>query len=184
MTHPGTAILLVCLSLSLTSPGLAQETNKGDAMKDCPMHKANSTPSTHHEMVEKHGDEGMGFSHETTTHHFRLSPQGGVIEVEANDANDKPTVAAIRSHLSHIAVSFGQGNFSIPAFVHDGIPPGVTTMKLLKGKIQYQYEEAAAGGRVHIESSDPIAVAAIQDFLRFQINEHKTGDRLTLEQAQ
>jgi hypothetical protein len=184
MTHSCTAILLVCLSLSLISSGSTQGSAKDDAMKDCPMHKANSTPRTHHEMVERHGDEGMGFSHETTTHHFRLSPQGGVIDVEASDAKDKPTVAAIRAHLAHIAASFGQGNFSIPAFVHDGIPPGVTTMKLLKDKIQYQYEEAVAGGRVHIESSDPIAVAAIQDFLRFQINEHITGDPLVVERVQ
>jgi hypothetical protein len=33
---------------------------------------------------------------------------------------------------------------------------------------------------VSIESDDRVAVAAIHDFLRFQISEHQTGDPLTL----
>jgi hypothetical protein len=32
-----------------------------------------------------------------------------------------------------------------------------------------------------LEASDPIALAAIHDFLRFQINDHRTGDPLTIE---
>ena len=52
-------------------------------------------------------------------------------------------------------------------------------MKLLKKKIRYTYEPLEAGGRVRIESSDPVAVAAVQDFLRFQITDHQTGDPLT-----
>ena len=123
----------------------------------------------------------MGFSHDATTHHFRMAPDGGVIEVTANYANDKTSTEAIRSHLSHIAVMFGNGDFSTPMFVHDGVPPGVTTMKLLKAAIRYQYEEISYGGRVRIESSDPIALAAIHDFLRFQISDHQTGDSVEAE---
>jgi hypothetical protein len=52
-------------------------------------------------------------------------------------------------------------------------------MKLLKKKIRYTYEPLDAGGRVRIESSDPVAVAAVQDFLRFQITDHQTDDPLT-----
>jgi hypothetical protein len=78
---------------------------------------------------------------------------------------------------------FGNGDFTAPMFVHDGIPPGVTTMKLLKAKIRYKYEEISSGGRVRIESSDPVALAAIHDFLRFQITDHQTGDTLAVENA-
>jgi hypothetical protein len=66
-------------------------------------------------------------------------------------------------------------------FVHDGIPPGVTTMKILKTKIRYSYEEISSGARVSLQSSDPIAVAAIHDFFRFQITGHQTGDSLAVE---
>ena len=35
----------------------------------------------HFEEVNKHGDEAMGFRHMKSTHHFRLTAQGGAIEV-------------------------------------------------------------------------------------------------------
>ena len=49
--------------------------------------------------------------------------------------------------------------------------------------LRYQYEESFTGGRVYIESNHPIGVAAIHDFLRFQITDHQTGDSLTVEKA-
>ena len=160
---------------------LSAET-QDDAMKNCPMHTQHATDD-HHAVVERHGDQGMGFSHDATTHHFRIGSDGGVIEVTANDPSDKTSAEAIRSHLSHIAVMFRNGDFSTPMFVHDGLPPGVTTMKLLKSNIGYNYEEIVSGGRVHINSHDPVAIAAIHDFLRFQISEHRTGDSLEIERT-
>ena len=35
--------------------------------------------------VVKRGEHVMGFSHEATTHHFRLLNDGGEIDVRAND---------------------------------------------------------------------------------------------------
>ena len=134
--------------------------------------------AAHHAVVESHGDQAMGFPHDKTAHHFRMTSDGGAIELTVNDLNDKTNTAAIRSHLSHIATMFGSGDFSTPMFVHDGVPPGVTTMKLMKSAIHYTYEEAPSGGRVRLKSDDPIAVAAIHDFIRFQITDHQTGDSL------
>lgn len=169
--------------LCFVAAAYAQDANKEDAMRNCPMHKEHVTADSHEASVDKHGDQAMGFPHDKTTHHFRMSTDGGAIEVTANDANDKANAEAIRSHLSHIAVMFADGNFSTPMFAHDGVPPGVTTMKLLKNKIRYKYEEISSGGRVRIESSDPIALAAIHDFLRFQITEHQTGDALVTAES-
>lgn len=170
--------LAVVLSLSLLSaPLLSQDAKPGESMKDCPMH-AQHTAQAHHEVVESHGDEAMGFPHDRTTHHFRMISDGGMIEVSANDPNDIPNTKAIRSHLAHVAMMFGDGNFTIPMFVHDGVPPGVTTMKLMKAAIRYTYDEMPSGGRIRMVSRDPIGVAAIHDFLRFQITEHQTGDAL------
>src|SRR5207248_1410310 len=134
--------------------------------------------ASHAAVVEQHGDQAMGFPHDSTTHHFRLSADGGAIEVTTKDASDKTNTGAIRSHLSQIALMFGDGDFSVPMFVHEEIPPGVTTMKLLKAKIHYRYEELSSGGRVRIQSTDPVSLAAVHDFLRFQISEHHTGDNL------
>jgi hypothetical protein len=60
----------------------------------------------HHAKVAERGDHVMGFDHTKTTHHFRLLPAGGAIEVSANDAADTESRDAIRGHLSHIATMF------------------------------------------------------------------------------
>ena len=167
---------LVFSLLLFALPVFGQAT-KQDDMKDCPMH-AQHVSQSHGAVVESHGDQAMGFSHSKTTHHFRMAADGGAIEVTTNDPNDKADVTAVRSHLKHIVMMFGDGDFSTPMFIHDGVPPGTTTMKLMKAAIRYKYEETPSGGRVRIETDDPIAVATIHDFLRFQITEHQTGDAL------
>jgi hypothetical protein len=149
----------------------------------CPMHATHSDSHDHHAMVENHGDQAMGFPHDKTTHHFLLSETGGSIQVAANDPKDSADIQAIRMHLEHIAVAFAAGDYSTPVFVHDEVPPGVTSMKLLKDQIHFRYESLDAGARVAIASNNPLALAAIHDFLRFQITDHRTGDPLEVEPA-
>jgi hypothetical protein len=133
--------------------------------------------SKHGEM-EKRGDQGMGFAQDKITHHFLLRKDGGAIQVTANSADDKTSKEEIQMHLHHIAQAFKSGDFNIPMFVHDQTPPGVAVMKKLKDQIKYRYEPAENGGRVVISSANAEAVAAIHEFLKFQITEHKTGDAL------
>jgi hypothetical protein len=129
----------------------------------------------HAKMMER-GEKGMAFSQTASTHHFLLKSNGGVIQVTANDAKDTATRDEIRMHLQHIAHRFSAGDFDVPMFIHDQVPPGVPEMKKLKGKIHYDYDDIADGGKIAISSADSGAVAAIQKFLRFQISEHQTGD--------
>jgi hypothetical protein len=79
-------------------------------------------------------------------------------------------------HLGHIAQVFQNGDFDIPMFVHDTVPPGMTEMKTLRKTIDYSFEETPNGGRIVISSKNKEALTAIHRFLRFQIEEHKTGD--------
>src|SRR5882762_4582748 len=82
-------------------------------MRSCPMHKDHAKNAAQHRTdVEKHGDAAMGFPHDKTTHHFRLYSDGGAIEVTANDSEDSQNMQAIRSHLTHIATMFSNGEFS------------------------------------------------------------------------
>jgi len=71
---------------------------------------------------------------------------------------------------------FGNGDFSVPMFVHSEIPPGVIEMKDRKGDIVYMFEEMPAGGRVRITTANRDALNAIHDFLIYQIRDHQTGD--------
>jgi len=126
--------------------------------------------------MNERGEEGMGFSQTATTHHFLLNADGGVIQVEANDPKDTTSSENIRMHLTHIAKALSSGDFAIPMFVHDTVQPAVPVMKQMKDKILYKFEETPAGAQVVITTTDPQALVAIQQFLRFQIAEHKTGD--------
>ena len=150
------------------------------SMKNCPMAQVHQHEGTEHQhgSMNERGDQGMGFDHLKTTHHFRLLADGGAIEVSANEAKDGVSRDKIRGHLRHIAGMFSEGNFSIPMFIHDQVPPGVETMKQQKEAISYKYEQTERGGRVRISTSDADALKAIHDFLRFQIQEHQTGDSL------
>jgi hypothetical protein len=135
----------------------------------------------HHAGVDARGDKVMGFSHEKTAHHFRLFDDGGSIEVEAKSAEDKGSRDQIRSHLGHIASMFAAGNFRAPMLIHAQTPPGVQTMKMLKAEISYGFRQTARGGAVDIRAANREAIAAVHEFLRFQISDHRTGDSGTVE---
>jgi hypothetical protein len=132
----------------------------------------------HHTAMMKRGAEVMGFDQQTTTHHFRLLPTGGAIEVTANGQDDVAGITQIRSHLQHVAAMFRDGNFSAPMLIHAQEPPGVAEMKRAGADISYRYESIERGGRVVLGTTGH--VEAVHDFLRFQITDHRTGDPLTL----
>ena len=126
--------------------------------------------------VVQRGEHVMGFSHEKTTHHFLLYPNGGEIGVNSNDAADKASIDQIRMHLGHIAKMFAAGNFHAPMLIHDTTPPGVPTMTRLKDSIKYDYSETESGARIRLSTDNSQAVDAIHAFLLFQIVDHRTGD--------
>jgi hypothetical protein len=132
--------------------------------------------------MNKRGDRVMGFDHDKTTHHFRLLADGGLIQVEANDAKDIASRDQIRMHLSHIATMFADGNFKAPMLIHDQTPPGVPVLERLKAEITYKFEKTDQGGRVRIMTENAEALKATHEFLRFQIKEHKTGDPLEVKE--
>ena len=153
-------------------------------MQSCPMHKEHMKEAAQHQAdVEKHGDEAMGFPHGKTTHHFRLYSDGGAIELTANDRKDSQNMQAIWSHLTHVATMFSNGEFSVPMFVHDQVPPGVPVMKDKRAQISYTFDELPTGGRVRIKTANADALKAIHDFLRFQIEDHHTGDTIDIGPA-
>jgi hypothetical protein len=123
----------------------------------------------------------MGFDQDKTAHHFHLYEDGGAIDVTVKDTRDTKNRDAIRAHLPHIAMMFGSGDFGAPMLVHDTTNvPGTPVMTLRKDKIKYVDSETPGGGRVDITTADHQAVAAIHDFLKFPIHDHKTGDSETV----
>ena len=167
----------VILALGIFNP-LPQEKPAEQASLMSPAHPQQkpSAEEGRHQGVVQRGDEVMGFSHEKTTHHFRLDSDGGTIEAEANDAKDTASRDQIRSHFGHIVTMFAGGNFSAPMLIHAQNPPGTETMKRLRDAIEYKMESTEKGGRIRITTKDPEALRAVHEFLRFQIADHHTGD--------
>jgi hypothetical protein len=137
----------------------------------------------HHQGVVERGDHVMGFSHDKATHHFLLYSDGGAIDVQANKADDTATLDQIRMHFGHIAKMFAAGDFSAPMLIHSQNPPGSETMKRLRETIQYKLENTEHGARIRITTKNADAVAAVHEFLRFQIKDHQTGDSTEVTSA-
>jgi hypothetical protein len=130
----------------------------------------------HQTMVNQHGDHVMGFSHEKTSHHFELKADGGLIEVRTNDERDSESRDQIRMHFRHIVQMFADGNFNAPMLVHGVAAPGTAAMTRLKTEIRWTLEETPRGARIVIATSNHEALDAVHEFLKFQIEDHKTGD--------
>ena len=152
-----TFLAFVCLLIAVSAP-------------------AAQTPQDAHGQMNHRGAAVMGFDQQKTTHHFLLFEDGGAIDVGVKDPADRANRDAIRGHLPHIAMMFGDGDFSAPMLVHATDVPGTADLRQLKDRVIYRYVETPAGGRVDIVSSDRAAPAALHAFLRFQIADHKTGD--------
>jgi hypothetical protein len=163
-----TSILLLVAALELAAqhpampPGMTHEEHLAQMKKD--------------EALRQRGAAAMGFDQDATTHHFRIAPDGGSIEVVVTRATDDANLSAIREHLKEIAAAFAVADFSKPLATHGEVPPGVKTMKQKRGALTFTYEDIANGGRVLIHASDAKAVEAVHQFLRYQIREHRTGD--------
>jgi len=131
--------------------------------------------------VKQHGAEAMGFDQDKTTHHFRLYKDGGAVEVAVKDPADTSSIGQIRDHLKQQAKKFAAGDFAVPQHTHGQMPPGVDTMTRLRSTIRYEFQSTEGGGRLRITTADAQALAAVHDFLRFQIEDHGTGDKTTVE---
>ena len=92
-----------------------------------------------HAAMNARGEKAMGFSQTETTHHFRLLPDGGYVQVQANAVDDAMNRDHIRMHLQMQAKKFAAGDFGAPELTHDRVPPGVPEMQKLKSAIRYQY---------------------------------------------
>jgi hypothetical protein len=171
-------VVAILVSGVFVRPPQEKPQDKPQEKPACPMHEQHkaSQGNQHQQGVVQRGDEVMGFSHDKTTHHFRLYVDGGAIEAEANDLKDSVSRDAIRAHFGHIVTTFAAGDFSAPMLIHAENPPGTEEMRRLRETIQYNLENTERGARIRITTKDADALRAVHAFLRFQIIDHRTGD--------
>jgi len=134
-----------------------------------------------HQAMMTRGSKLMGFDLSKVNHHFYLIANGGVVEITAKDPDDKQTILAIQKHLKEQAKAFEKGNFDIPTQVHGRVPDGVPMMKKLRNEINFNARPNDDGAALRMLTVNPAARESIYEFIRFQINEHHTGDPLQVE---
>lgn len=164
------AVALVCVS----SPRMLAQ----HGMPAGVTHEQHSRQTSKDAALKERGREAMGFDQDRTVHHVTLRPDGGIISVEVTDPTDDGNREAIRTHLRRIAADFAAGRFDAPLATHGEEPPGSSMMRAFRSSIRYVTEETPGGARVRVRSSDRAAVAAIHEFLAYQIREHRTGDAI------
>jgi hypothetical protein len=143
------------------------------------MHEEHSAETNHMNCAHHSShvaDSVMGFEQDKTFHHFILHQDGGSIEVHARDFEDSKSIQQIRTHLQEVSKEFKEGEFTKPRMIHSKLPPGSEDMKTLRSDISYNYEDLSDGGRIKIQTQNPGALRAVHQFLKFQIEEHHTGD--------
>jgi hypothetical protein len=91
-----------------------------------------------------------------------------------DDRRRKDAIASERDR-----VEFTYDDFTKPFATHGEVPPGVKPMQQRLRMITFRYEDVVDGGRVRSQTSDRKAKIAVQEFLRYQIREHSTGDPLS-----
>jgi hypothetical protein len=123
--------------------------------------------------MQSRGEHVMGVNQYTSTHVFEDLPDGGRVVLDRADATDTADITKIRAHMRDIQAAFRAGDFTKPFEVHAQTVPGTRVLAQRRAAITYEASDRPRGGEVRIKSSDPIAVAAIHEFLAFQRNAHR-----------
>src|SRR5438552_7274694 len=118
------------------------------------------------------GARVMGVDQYTSAHIFEHLPDGGPVILDRDDASDTAAIATIRAHMHDIVAAFRAGDFTKPFAVHAQTVPGTAVMRARRAAIRYEPVDRPRGGEERIRSNDPVAVAAIHEFLAFQREQH------------
>jgi hypothetical protein len=124
-------------------------------------------------------NKASGFDCERVNRHFYVLKNGGAVEITVKDPNDDATIKAIQAYLKKESDLWTKGNFDTVAAVYGRPPEGTAQLKKLKDNVTFAVVPEENGGVIRLLTVNPTAKAAIHDYLRFQIDQLKTGDPTT-----
>jgi hypothetical protein len=120
-----------------------------------------------------------GFDSQKVTRHFYVLKNGGAVEITAKDPNDEATVKSIQAYLKKESDQFAKGNFESTTNIYGRAPESAPQLKKLRDSVTYAVVPQDDGGVLRMLTVNPAAKSAVHDFLRFQIDQMKTGDPTT-----
>jgi hypothetical protein len=124
----------------------------------------------------------LGVSLDKIKLHYYIVKNGGVVDISAKDPNDSSTIAAIQKYLQNQKDLWEKGKESAVTAVHERPPESAATMRRLRNEITFYMAKTDTGGDLRMFSINDQARLAIQDYMRFEIAEHRTGDSTTADQ--
>lgn len=125
--------------------------------------------------------KALGVSLDKVALHYYLVKNGGVVELASKDPNDTGTIEAIRKYLQSQKDLWEKGKDPV-AEVHTRAPESANLMRKLRNDITFYTAKTDTGAVLRMFSINEQARDAIQDYLKFEITEHKTGDSPTIDQ--
>lgn len=125
--------------------------------------------------VQARGAAVMGVDQDTSRHVFESLADGGRIILERPTASDTGEIRTIRAHLQEIAAQFRRGDFRAAFRVHAQTVPGTVVMAQRAASITYAPLDRPRGAELRISTHDPVALAAIHEFLAFQRADHRAA---------
>jgi hypothetical protein len=123
----------------------------------------------------------LGVSLDKIVLHFYLVKNGGVVEITAKDPGDTATVTAIQKYLQTQKELWEKGKDPVTE-IHGKAPDSAAVMRKLRNDITFYMAKTDEGAVLRMFSINDQARGAIQDYLKFEIAEHKTGDSPTIDQ--
>ena len=136
---------------------------------------ANPSTDSAYAAVQERGRDVMGVDQYTSQHVFEDLLDGGRIILERADSTDVAAIAQIRQHMQEIHADFTRGDFSKPFGVHAQQVPGTPVMTARRDSLKYEVIERSRGAELRIMTSDPVALAAVHEFLAFQRTDHRAA---------
>lgn len=126
--------------------------------------------------------KALGIDVDRIVQHYYLVKNGGVVELAAKDPADTAAIDAIRKFLVEQRKLYEKGKNETDADVHGKVPDGLPLIKKFRDEITFFATDTTNGAVLRMFSMNPTARSAIQDYMKFQIAEHKTGDSPTINQ--
>jgi hypothetical protein len=139
-------------------------------------------PTSDDQEVPARFSRALGVSLDKVVVHYYLVKNGGVIELAAKDANDNATISALQKYLQNQKELWEKGKETAVTEVHSKPPECAGVMRKLRNDITFYVAKTDAGAVLRMFSINEQARNAIQDYLKFEIAEHKTGDSPTIDQ--
>src|SRR4051812_49748529 len=113
-------LAMMLFSMAMFAQQTKVKPAEADPMADCPMHSQHAKATN----VDRRGDEGMGFSHEKTQHHFLIAANGGAFQAQTKEKEDKARGGGVGLDIGHTAKKFCPGEFFFSIFLYMQKAPG------------------------------------------------------------